>query len=398
MLNRHSTSTGEAADLPLAGITVLDFSQFLAGPSASLRLADLGADVIKVERPDGGDLSRRLYVSNLRIDGDSTLFHTINRNKRSLAADLKNPDDMARIRTLLKTADVMIQNFRPGVIERLGLGYEDVRTINPALVYASVSGYGDAGPWRGKPGQDLLVQAMSGLAWMSGNASEPPVATGVAVADMMTGTHLVQGILAALVRRGVSGRGGRIDVSLMESILDLQFEFFSTFLNDGEKAPVRGSVGSASAYLSAPYGIYPTRDGFLAIAMNPIDKLAGLIEAPELEPYHAPATWFDGRDEIKAIISRHIATRSTAEWLAVLEPADIWCAPVMSWPELVSHEGFKSLGMVQQVSTNTGATLRTTRCPIRVDGRILTSGRGAPKVGEHNKEILDSMRMAEECK
>ncbi|MFV0283468.1 MAG: CaiB/BaiF CoA transferase family protein [Castellaniella sp.] len=378
-------------DLPLAGLVVLDFSQFLAGPSASLRLADLGARVIKIERPGSGDLCRQLYVSDLQVDGDSTLFHTINRNKASFAADLKNPEDLERVRGLIASADVMIQNFRPGIIERLGLGYEDIRKINPRIVYASVSGYGDTGPWRDKPGQDLLVQAMSGLAWLNGDADAPPVAAGVAVADMITGTHLAQGILAALIRRGGRGTGSRVDVSLLESIMDLQFEFFTTFLNGSGEAPVRGRVCSASAYLSAPYGIYPTRDGFLALAMNPIGELARLLEIPALEPYSSPDSWFESRDEIKAILRDTLSTRTTRVWLDILTPADIWCAEVMDWPTLVAHEGFKALDMIQDVATASGARVTTTRCPIRIDGRVLKSAKGAPKVGEDTDRILQEL-------
>ena len=218
---------------PLEDLVVLDFSQFLAGPSCSLRLADLGANVIKVERPGTGDICRQLYISNLETEGESSLFHSINRNKQSLAANLKDPDDLALVKKLLAKADVMIQNFRPGVIERLGLGFEEVQKINPRLVYASVSGYGTEGPWVNKPGQDLLAQSLSGMTWLSGDADSPPTPMGLAIADHICGAHLTQGILACLVRRGINGKGGRVDVSLMESILDIQFEVLSTHLNDG---------------------------------------------------------------------------------------------------------------------------------------------------------------------
>ncbi|PLU82729.1 CoA transferase, partial [Sinorhizobium medicae] len=157
------------SELPLAGLVVVDMSQFLSGPYCSLRLMDLGARVIKIERPDGGDLSRRLYLSDTEIGGDSTIFHAINRAKESLAIDLKNEDDLAALKRLLAKADVMIQNFRPGVIERLGLDYEAVRAINPRIVYASISGYGEEGPWVKRPGQDLLAQARSGVMWLNGD-------------------------------------------------------------------------------------------------------------------------------------------------------------------------------------------------------------------------------------
>lgn len=202
---------------PLEGLTVLDFSQFLAGPSAALRLADLGARVIKIERPKFGDVGRQLYISDLAIDGDSTLFHSINRNKQSFAADLKDESDRRAVLKLISRADVMIQNYRPGVIERLGLDYESVRRDNPRLVYGEVTGYGKTGLWREKPGQDLLAQSLSGLAWLNGNAGQPPLPMGLSVADLFAGAHLVQGILACLVRRGVTGNGGHVEVSLLEA-------------------------------------------------------------------------------------------------------------------------------------------------------------------------------------
>ena len=219
-------------DLPLSGLRVLDFAQFLAGPVAALRLADLGAEVIKIERPQGGDLCRSMVVNDQRLDGDSLVFHTFNRGKKSVTADLKRPEDLADVRRLIETADVMIHNFRPGVMERIGLGYDAVETLNPRLVYGAVSGYGAEGPWKDKPGQDLLVQALSGIAWLNGNDGDGPVPTGFAMLDVATAGQLVQGILACLVRRGVSGRGGLVEVDLMSAAIDMTFEQFTCFLND----------------------------------------------------------------------------------------------------------------------------------------------------------------------
>ena len=376
---------------PLSGLTVVDFSQFLAGPACSLRLADLGARVIKIERPDGGDLCRRLYVSNLELDGDSTLFHSINRNKQSYGADLKDPADLARVKTLIAKADVFIQNFRPGIIERLGLGYEAVRELNPRLVYGSVTGYGTQGPWRDKPGQDLLAQSLSGLTWLSGNADQGPVAVGLAVADMLAGGHLVQGILACLVRRGITGMGGLVEVSLLESVLDFQFEVLTTHLNDGGQLPQRSKVSNAHAYLAAPYGIYATADGHIALAMGSVPRLGELLDLPALLEYRDQESWFTRRDDIKALLVEHLKGGTTAHWLGILEPADVWCADVLTWPRLLRHEAFKVLNMTQQVSRPNGATLRTTRCPIRVDGALLTSGAGSPKIGEHTEAIVQEM-------
>jgi len=372
---------------PLHGLAVIDLSQFLAGPSCGLRLADLGARVIKIERPDGGDLCRRLYISNLELDGDSTLFHSINRNKESYAADLKNADDLRQVKALVAQADVMIQNFRPGVVERLGLSYDDVRELNPRIIYGSVTGYGPSGPWRDKPGQDLLAQSMSGLTWLNGDADQGPVPVGIAVADILAGGHLAQGILAALVRRGITGLGALVETSLLESVLDFQFEVLTTHLNDGGKQPERSSINNAHAYLAAPYGIYSTANGYLALSMQPIPPLGAILECPELEAFSDPQSWFSERDTIKRILANHLIEQSTEHWLSLLEPADIWCGEVLTWSRLLEHDGFKTLQMVQDVTRANGASMATTRCPIRVNGGLLTSDRGAPAIGEHNDRL-----------
>lgn len=373
---------------PLDGLLVLDFSQFLAGPSCCLRLADLGARVIKVERPGTGDLGRQLYISNLELDGDSTLFHSINRNKQSLAANLKDPIDLERIRRLIARADVLVQNFRPGIMERLGLGYDAVKEFNPRLIYATVSGYGSEGPWRDKPGQDLLAQALSGLTWLSGNADQGPVPFGLAAADLLAGAHLAQGILACLVRRGITGKGGLVEISLLESVLDYQFEVLTTHLNDGGRLPQRSLINNAHAYLGAPYGIYRTADGYLALAMNSVPRLGELLGCPALIAFSDPKSWFTHRDEIKAILAEHLRGKTSEQWLRILEPADVWCSDVFTWPQLLEHDSFKVLQMTQRVSRPNGAAFTTTRCPIRVDRRILTSEVGSPKVGEHNEQII----------
>lgn len=380
-------------ELPLEGLLVLDFAQFLAGPSAALRLADLGARVIKIERPGKGDLCRQLYISNLKLDGDSTLFHSINRNKQSYAADLKNPDDLANVRELIKKADVMIQNFRPGVIERIGLGYEQVKELNPGLVYGSVTGYGSEGPWVGKPGQDLLAQSLSGLAHLSGNADQPPMPMGLAVADLTAGHQLAQGILACLVRRGRTGQGGRVDVSLIESTLDLQFEVFTTHLNDGGKTPDRCEVNNAHAYLGAPYGIYSTADGHLALAMGDVIRLGDLLGCTPLAEYRDPETWFTQRDEIKAHLAEHLTSKTTQAWLEILEPADIWCSDVLTWDQLRQTEGYRALDFEQEVVNSRGTKLLTSRCPIRVDGGVYKSPKAAPFIGEDNPHIEEEFAL-----
>jgi len=376
-------------DLPLAGLVVVDMSQFLSGPYCTLRLMDLGARVIKIERPDGGDLSRGLYLSDAE-SGDSTIFHAINRSKESLAVDLKNERDMSALRKLVSKADVLVQNFRPGVIERLGLDYEAASKLNPRLVYCSISGYGEEGPWVSRPGQDLLAQSRSGVMWLNGDEGQGPVPFGLAIGDMLAGAAAAQGILAALVRRGVTGEGGLVETSLLEALIDLQVEVLSVHMNSGNKLPERSHVRSAHAYLSALYGVYPAADGYLAIAMTPIPKLADLLGIEELAPYRDdPKSWFTSRDDIKAIIAARIATRGVDEWLAILEPADIWCARVLNWPELLGSEGFRALDMLQTIGREDGVSLSTTRSPIRIDGQRPKFERAAPHVGEHNAALWE---------
>jgi crotonobetainyl-CoA:carnitine CoA-transferase CaiB-like acyl-CoA transferase len=336
--------------LPLDGLLVLDLSQFLAGPFAALRLADMGARVIKVERPGAGDLSRTLYLTDVNIDGDSTPYHTINRNKESVGLDLKAEDDRALLRRMIARADVLIQNFRPGVIERLGFGYDAVRAINPRMVYASISGYGRQGPWVELPGQDLLAQARSGLMWLSGDTDHPPIPVGVSIADMLASAACTQGVLAALVGRANNGHGAHVETSLLDVLTDVQSEFLTTYMNDGGRSPKRAGSHGASAYLPAPYGVYRTGDGHIAIAMTPIGKLAELLDDAGLAAHaERPDTWFVGRDVIATDLARILARETTDHWIALFQPADIWCAPVLDWPTLLASDAFAATDMVQTV-------------------------------------------------
>jgi crotonobetainyl-CoA:carnitine CoA-transferase CaiB-like acyl-CoA transferase len=380
---------GAHPTLPLDGFLIVDLSQFLSGPCASLRLADLGARVIKIEKPGEGDLCRRLYISDVRIDGESTVFHAINRNKESFVADLKSREGLDQVKRLIGKADVVMHNFRPGVIERLGLDYATVRALNPSIVYGQITGYGTEGPWRDKPGQDLLVQALCGLTWLSGNADQGPVPMGLSIADVICGMHLAQGILACLARRSMTGESGLVEANMLESVLDLQFETLTTFFQDGGQPVQRTATNNAHAYLGAPYGIYRTRDGYIALAMGRVPQLGELLGCPSLLSFTEPSEWYSKRDEIKSILASHLASNMTGHWLSLLEPADIWCADVLDWKRLLNHDAFATLHMFQTIRRSSGTTLQTTRCPIRIDGRRLTSEKGSPDLGEDNARIAE---------
>ena len=374
---------------PLEGLTVLEFSQFLSGPYAGLRLADLGARVIKIERPEVGDLCRNLYISDTDLEGDSTLFHAINRNKESFAANLKDAKDIELVKKLIEKADIITQNFRPGVIERIGLDYKNVKKINPKIIYGTISGYGSDGPWSSLPGQDLLAQSRTGLVWLNGNGGEAPTPMGLAVADMLAGHTLVEGILAAVIKRFRTDNGSHVETSLVEALLDFQFEVLTTYFNDGNRKPQRSSYNNAHAYLSAPYGIYKTSNGYIAIAMTPLPQLGELLDLNSIKDLHDQKEWFTKRDEIKKDIGDWIEKQTTEHWLSILEPADIWCAKVLDWETMVKHEGFKILDMVQRIKRDDGLDIETLRCPIKIDGEIFKSSKAAPKIGNDNNSILE---------
>jgi CoA:oxalate CoA-transferase len=378
--------------LPLKGLIVLEFSQYLSGPSAGLRLADLGARVIKIERPKGGDACRSLAIENLWADENSLLFHTINRNKESFTADIKNPDDLVLVKKLIEEADVMTHNFRPGVMEKVGLDYASVQQINPRIIYAEITGFGKSGPWKHNPGQDLLLQSLTGLTYTTANKTDNPTPFGLSIGDTICGAQMVQGILAALIRRQKTGKGALIELSLLESLLDFQFELLTTYYASG-KLPERSRISNGNPLLGAPYGIYATANGHIAIAMVNIQQLASIIDCPPLGKFIQEQA-FIYRDEIKEILTAHLLQQPSEFWLAKLKAEDIWSMEVLNWQQLVKEEAYQCLKMEQSIKASNGKQITTTRCPIRINGSRLFSNAPAPALGEHNESICREMGMA----
>jgi crotonobetainyl-CoA:carnitine CoA-transferase CaiB-like acyl-CoA transferase len=379
-------------DLPLQGLIVLEFSQYLSGPSAGLRLADLGARVIKVERPVNGDAGRKLSIKNLWVDESSLLFHTINRNKESFSADLKDPDDFILIKKLIAKADILLHNFRPGVMEKSLLDYASVRNINPRIIYAEISGYGPEGPWKTKPGQDLLLQSITGLTYTTGNGDNDPVPFGISITDILAGAQLVQGILAALIRRQKKGVGAHISISLIESLLDFQFELLTTYYA-ADQQPVRSVSNNGHPLLSAPYGIYKTADGYIALAMMDLNKLANAINCTGLKSFSNEEA-FEKRDEIKLILALHLSTKPSVYWLRGLQEKGLWAMEVFDWEKMMEHEAYKCLMMEQSLAI-AGNKIVTTRCPVRINGERLYAGKPAPDLGEDNEKILHDLNLTE---
>ncbi len=371
-------------NLPLDGLIVLEFCQYLSGPSAGLRLADMGARVIKIESPKG-DACRKLAIENLWAnENDSLLFHTINRNKESFTANLKDPEEIKSIKKLITKADVMIHNFRPGVMEKLGLSFEEAKTINQGIIYAEVTGYGSEGEWSKKPGQDLLLQAKSGLMYTSGNNDDPPVPFGLAIGDILCGAQLVQGILAALIRKEKTGKGAKLELSLLESLLDFQFELLTTYYASGQ-LPERSKTNNGHSLLGAPYGLHRTSDGYVAIAMVPLKDLAEALGCTELIEFDQEDA-FEKRDKIKSILANHIKHESSKFWMQKLRAKDLWAMELMDWGKLTASEGYKQLGMEQRLAGE--MDLFTTRCPIRFDRKKLTSNKPAPDLGADTATII----------
>lgn len=379
---------------PLEGLLVLEFCQFLAGPSAGLKLADLGARVIKIERPQTGDACRQLSIKNLFVDEDSLLFHTINRNKESYAADLKNPDDLQKLKKLISKADVMTHNFRPGVMEKIGLDYPNVQNINPKIIYGMVTGYGNEGPWKYKPGQDLLVQAVSGLTFLSGVDTDGPVPFGLSVSDIMCGNHLAQGIMAALIKRAKTGKGVLVEVSLLESILDVQFEVLTTYLNDGGKLPDRSSAkGSAHAYLSAPYGMYETNDGYIAMAMGNLPNICAIINCNIADLYVEANSAFENRDKLIVRLAETFKQKNNKIWVDLLETHGIWCAEVLNYQTATNLSTYKKLEIAQELNIGDGKKMKTTVSPIRLDHQKLFATKPAPKLGLNTNDINNEFKL-----
>ncbi|MGE4239413.1 CaiB/BaiF CoA transferase family protein [Ramlibacter sp.] len=371
----------------LAGVTVLDFSQVGAGPTCGMLLGDLGATVVKIEAP-GGDIGRKLGPP--WQNGESVVSMSFNRNKRSLAIDLKKAGSAALVRRLVERSDVLLESFRPGVMDRLGIGYEALRGVNPRLVFCSVSAYGQTGPWRDKPGVDGIIQAVSGLMSNIGDAESAPMKVAVPAVDITTAYIAMGAIMAALRVRDASGEGQHVDVSLFNSAVMLQQSAVASYFSTGDK-PIRS--GSAAPY-SAPNEAYPTKDGWIMIAAYHEDrwpKFCELIGDASLatdERFATNTNRVNNRDALMASVSALLAAHGTQAWQEKLEAADIICGPIADYDMLAASPQLAHNGVIVEMRNVDAGTVRMPGAAFGDRDAQSRVRRGPPGIGEHSREVL----------
>ncbi len=372
--------------LPLEGVRVLDLSRVLAGPYATMVLGDLGADVIKVERPETGDDTR--HWGPPFAGDESAYFLSINRNKRSVAADLKDDEDLEKIKRLAGGADVLIENMKPGTLEKLGLGYETLRENNPGLVYCKITGFGP-GPDESRPGYDFLVQARSGVMGITGQPGGEPTKVGVAIADIVCGLYASNAILAALHQRSATGEGANIEVPLFESTLSWLANRAQEYLVSEED---KGRMGNAHPTI-VPYQTFHTSDKSIAVAVGNDTQFGRLCEAIGREDLAKDARYATNpgrvgyREELVETLQEEFAKRPSGDWISTIREAGVPCGPVNSLANVFSDEHVLGSGMLQTVEHPTAGELEFLASPVLVDGERPPIRRPPPTLGQHTDEV-----------
>ena len=377
-----------ARQLPLQGIRVLDVSQVMAGPFACMLLADLGADVIKVE-PPGGDQTRG--AMGFKMKGpDSMGFLNMNRNKRSLTLDLKNEDDRASFYKLAQTADVIVENYRPGAVQRLGIDYESIKKIHPKIVYVSISGFGQSGPWADRPGFDLMAQAMSGVMSVTGYPGEKPVKAGVPVADIGCALFATYALLAAYIGAQKSGVGQHIDASLFDAAMAFSIWDMSEYWGTGTRPTPLGT----SNKMSAPYQAVKARDGYFVMGATNQKlwtRLCELLQRPDLvehADYASVSLRLKNREALIEALEREFGQRDSADWIDAMLAAGIPAGPILSYPEAFEGEHGTHRRMCMEIDHPIEGKVKNIGFPVKLLGTPQQVRRHPPLLGEHNEEIL----------
>ena len=373
---------------PLQGIKVLDLARVLAGPLCSAMLADLGADVTKIEMPGSGDDSRTFAP---HLGGESTYFMLLNRGKKSLTLNLKKPEGREILLRLIEQADVLVENFRPGVTARLGIDYDTVRAINPKLVYASISGFGQEGPLAQRPAYDHIVQAMGGIMTVTGWPDSPPTRVGDAIGDVVAGMYGAWGVLAALMHRSVTGSGQHIDVALLDAVMSLQLVSLAQVVGGG---PAPSRIGNGHP-ISAPMDSYRTSDGYVVIAVANDRLFVALADAmgrPDLaddERFCTDALRQANSDDLRLEMESWTTNLTVESVVGLLETAGVPVAPIWNIEEALDSDYAKHRELVRETEHPTAGTVRVLTQPVRFSAIPATTRLNAPLLGQHSDEILE---------
>ena len=371
----------------LEGIKILSFTHYLQRPSATQILADFGADIIKIETTRGG-YERHCSGAEAYLNGESVFFLLAGRNQRSLSIDLRAEEGKEVIRRMLPETDVVIENFKPGAMERLGFGYEAISEANPRIVYCSLSGYEPTGPYQKRPGQDLLIQATSGLAMQNGRKGDPPTLVGTAVVDQHAAVLGALGVLAALVERTSTGKGKKVDSNLLSAALDLQIEPFNYYLN-GAQLYERSASGISSRFHQSPYDIFETADGYICLSLTMTEALAEALNDEFFRGYTSEDL-FGKREEINSRIAEHIREKTTNHWYEVFDEAGVWYAPVNDYADIEDDPQLAANGSILTFEHPRAGTVRLLSHPVRYDEETLPLRRIPPQLGEHRGDSLRS--------
>ena len=385
-----SRDAGGQRSGPLSHVRVLDFTALLQGPLATQIFGDLGAEVIKFEKP-GGEWMRHWGILASKSHGEIDSFLAFNRNKFSVEADLKHPGVVRRILELAETADVVVENFRPGVMDRLGLGFEDFRRVNPSIVYACSSGYGQSGPYRDRPGQDMLAQALSGAMYLTGRRDDPPTACGIGFADEYTGLHLTVGMLAALAHARETGVGQRVEVDLLGCSIAAQQQELTVYLNHRRDMPrPERNIGHVGG--TAPFGIYESATGYFTLAMFPCDELAKILDEDWLAEYDTNELMYHNRDLVHARLSDLFIAKGRDHWLELLSAGGVWCAPVHGYGDLEDDPQIVHKRMFWEVPVgNDEGDFLTVRSPFGFSETPPRLYRGVPRAGQDTDTYLHDL-------
>ena len=383
-------------NLPLDGVKILDLTQIMAGPFCTMLLADMGADVVKVEKPGGGDDTRRMGPPF--INGESAAFLGINRNKRSVVVDLKAEEGVELVKRMVKESDVFIQNFRPGSLERMGLGYDQLKEINPALVYCTISGFGTTGPYARRAGFDLVAQGMSGLMSINGHPGGPPAKVGVPITDLNAGIFAAYGILTAYIHRLKTGEGQHVDASLMESGIACTFWESAMYFATGN---IPGPLGSAHR-LTAPYQAFQTSDGYINIGaanQSNWERLCRAIGRDELIEdilYLQPSDRMDNIDSLTATLDETFASESSQHWLDALAEDGVPAGPIYNMEDVYADPQVQAREMMVEMDHPTAGRVKNIGVAVKLSDTPGSVRSPSPLLGQHTDEALSEMGCSDE--